>query len=254
MGFRVNLRSSIGYPVYAGRRTLWIISTSILRPMSALHTAYPDPHESRRQALVDAFTQGPEAAVTDARVIDSMRRTPRHLFVPEDQREFAYEDRPLPIGHGQTISQPSLVAFMTEQLHTALGDRVLEIGTGSGYQAAVLAPLVREIYSVEIVKPLAEQAARTLHALGLENIHTRLGDGSLGWPEAAPFDAIIVTCAPDAIPEALVRQLREGGRMMIPAGPRNEVQQLWLLEKREGAIQRRSMMPVRFVPMTGDQD
>lgn len=212
-----------------------------------------DDFEAQREALVASFTLEPRTLITDPRVIESMRRTPRHLFMPPEERPFAYEDRPVPIGHDQTISQPSLVAHMTEQLHPRPGDRVLEIGTGSGYQAAVLSPLVGEVFSIEIVPPLAKRAARTLRALGCKNVHLRLGDGSLGWPEAAPFDAIIVTCAPDAIPTPLIDQLREGGRMIIPVGPRGEVQELRLLEKKAGAIEQQSVMPVRFVPMTGDQ-
>lgn len=214
-------------------------------------TALPDPYEARRRELVDAFTTGSGAPVSDKRVIQAMRDTPRHRFVPQNFQAQAYLDEPLPIGHGQTISQPSLVALMTEQLHLRPGDRVLEIGTGSGYQAVVLSRLVADVYTIEIVEPLAEQAAKTLAGLGYKNVHTRAGNGYLGWPDAAPFDAIIVTCAPDAIPPALVEQLREGGRMIVPVGPTNKVQELYLLEKRGGQIRQRAILPVRFVPMTG---
>jgi len=190
--------------------------------------------------------------VANEAVLAAMSRVPRHLLVPPDLRHRAYEDRPLPIGHGQTISQPYIVAYMTEILDPQPEDRVLEIGTGSGYQAAVLAELVEAVYSIEIVEPLAEQAARDLAPLGYGNLHLRIGDGYLGWEEEAPFDAIIVTCAPEAIPQPLVEQLKEGGRMIIPVG--GEVQELYLLEKRDGAIEQRAVLPVRFVPMTGQAE
>ena len=166
----------------------------------------PDAHEARRRDLVETITGGDEVKVTDKRVIRALLATPRHRFVPVDLQAHAYLDQPLPIGHGQTISQPSLVAFMTQELRPQPKDRVLEIGTGSGYQAAVLSSLVAEVYSIEIVEPLAERAAKTLAGLGYKNVHTRAGNGYLGWPDAAPFDAIIVTCAPDAIPPALVQR------------------------------------------------
>jgi protein-L-isoaspartate(D-aspartate) O-methyltransferase len=210
-----------------------------------------DSRKGERDALVDSFTGDPRSLVTDARVIAAMREVPRHRFVPEPRRAEAYGDHPLPIGYGQTISQPSLVAYMTQELRPRTDDRVLEIGTGSGYQAAVLSKLVAEVYTIEIVGPLAERAAEVLGDLGYDNVKTRSGDGHLGWPEAAPFDAILVTCAPDSIPPALVEQLREGGRMVIPVGPENEVQELYVLEKRGGRVERRAILPVRFVPMTG---
>lgn len=211
----------------------------------------PCPFKAERHALVDSFLRNPGSRISDPRVIEAMRETPRHLFVPKDQRASAYVDHPLPIGFDQTISQPSLVALMTEQLRPEPEDRVLEVGTGSGYQAAVLSPLVAEVYSIEIVELLAERASRTLASLGYDNVHTRAGNGYLGWPEAAPFDAIIVTCAPDDIPRALVEQLREGGRMVIPVGPQTGPQELCLLEKREGKIEKEAILAVRFVPMTG---
>ncbi len=214
----------------------------------------PDPYESPRWRLVDSFTSGPSAQVTHPGVIEAMRATPRHLFVPEEFLSIAYADRPIPIGYGQTISQPSLVAFMTEQLRPRMIDRILEIGTGSGYQAAVLSPLVSDVYTIEIVEPLAQRAATTLSGLGYDNVHLRIGNGYAGWPEAAPFDAIIVTCAPESIPPALIEQLREGGRMVIPTGPENEIQELYLLEKHNGKIQEHAILPVRFVPMTGSRD
>ena len=180
-----------------------------------------------------------------------MRTVPRHEFVPAEQRVFAYEDRPLPIGYEQTISQPFIVALMTEQLEPRAGDKVLEIGTGSGYQAAVLAGLVKEVFTIEIVEPLARRAEADLQRLGYTNVFVKAGDGYQGWPEHAPFDAIIVTCAPDQIPAALIEQLRDGGRMIIPVGPENAVQELIRVEKTSGAVTKRTVIPVRFVPMTG---
>ena len=201
-----------------------------------------------RQAMVG--TQIATREVRDARVLAAMRAVPRHEFVPAELRAQAYEDRPLPIGHGQTISQPYIVAFMTEQLALQPTHRVLEIGTGSGYQAAVLAKLVAEVFTIEIVEPLAQRAAADLARLGFKNVRVRAGDGYQGWPDAAPFDAIIVTCAPDHVPEPLVRQLKEGGRMVIPVGEFG-AQQLCVLEKRGGKVEQRAVLPVMFVPMTG---
>lgn len=188
--------------------------------------------------------------ITNARVLAVMESVPRHEFVPSQWRAEAYADRPLPIGLGQTISQPFVVAFMTEQLDPQPADRVLEIGTGSGYQAAVLAGLVKEVFSIEIVELLAQRAAADLKRLGYSNVFVRAGDGYQGWPEAAPFDAIIVTCAPNHVPQPLTDQLAEGGRMIIPVGPASD-QQLILLHKQNGRLQRRAVLPVRFVPMTG---
>lgn len=189
--------------------------------------------------------------IRDARVLHAMGTVPREEFVPEAIRDHAYSDQPLPIGHGQTISQPYIVAFMTEALAPKPEDRVLEIGTGSGYQAAVLSGLVREVCTIEIVAPLAERAKKTLENLGCQNVRVRAGDGYAGWPEVAPFDAIIVTCAPGQIPPPLVEQLKEGGRMIIPVGEEHGVQELVLLEKTDGRIRHKTVMPVRFVPMTG---
>jgi protein-L-isoaspartate(D-aspartate) O-methyltransferase len=189
--------------------------------------------------------------VKDAKVLAAMRKVPRHEFLPPELRSRAYDDRPLPIAEGQTISQPYIVAFMTEQLDLEPGERVLEIGTGSGYQAAVLAELVKDVYSIEIVEPLARQAAETLKRLGYERVHTRIGDGYLGWPEAAPFQGIIVTCAPNAVPKPLVEQLAEGGRMVIPVGEAGDVQELVVLRKVDGKLVTKKSLPVRFVPMTG---
>jgi protein-L-isoaspartate(D-aspartate) O-methyltransferase len=189
--------------------------------------------------------------IENAKVLAAMGRVPRHEFVPSLLRGLAYDDRPLPIGHDQTISQPFIVAFMTEALKPAPGDRVLEIGTGSGYQAAVLAELVAKVYTIEIVAPLGERARADLARLGYANVHVRIGDGYEGWPEHAPFDAIIVTCSPEHVPAPLVEQLRDGGRMIIPVGDSSSVQDLVLLEKRGGKVMQRAVLPVRFVPMTG---
>ena len=187
--------------------------------------------------------------ITDARVLGTLAKVPRHEFVPVAQRARAYEDGPLPIGHGQTISQPYIVAFMTAALNPRPTDRVLEIGTGSGYQAAVLAGLVAQVYSIELVEPLARRAEADLKRLGFANVQVRCGDGYLGWPEAAPFDAIIVTCAPEQVPQALVDQLKPGGRMIIPVGSQWEVQELYLLRKGPSGLEQKAVLPVRFVPM-----
>jgi protein-L-isoaspartate(D-aspartate) O-methyltransferase len=204
-----------------------------------------------KQAREKMVTQQLAAGdINDPRVLAAMRDLPRHEFVPEDLRKEAYDDRPLSIGHGQTISQPYIVAFMTEQLRLEPADRVLEVGTGSGYQGAILGRLAGEVYSIEIIEPLAQRAIEILQRLGLSNVHAKSGDGYLGWPEHAPFDAIIVTCAPAQIPPPLVAQLKEGGRMIIPVGDIRGVQELYLLKKSGGVIQRTAVLPVRFVPMT----
>lgn len=202
-----------------------------------------------RQRMVDEQLTVPGRDIQNPKVLEAMRSVPRHLLVPENVRVAAYQDRPLPIGYGQTISQPFIVAFMTEKLDPQPGDRVLEIGTGSGYQAAILSGLVKEVYTIEIVEELARRAERDLAELGYDNVHVRAGDGYLGWPEAAPFDSIIVTCAPEQIPPALVEQLREGGRMVIPVG--RGIQELYLMQKKDGKVKVQSILPVRFVPMTG---
>jgi protein-L-isoaspartate(D-aspartate) O-methyltransferase len=206
-----------------------------------------------RQRMVRTQLASPARDITDARVLAVMGRVPRHEFVPANLRDEAYADHPLPIGHGQTISQPYIVAFMTEALEPRRADKVLEVGTGSGYQAAVLSELVAEVYTIEIVEPLARRAADDLARLGYQNVQVRAGDGYQGWPEAAPFDAIIVTCAPDHVPQPLLAQLAEGGRMIIPVGPAGD-QALHLMEKHGGEIRRRAVLPVRFVPMTGEAE
>lgn len=186
--------------------------------------------------------------VTDPKVLHAMRKTPRHLFVPKDLEALAYEDRPLPIGEGQTISQPYIVALMTELLELQPTHRVLEIGTGSGYQAAILAQLAKDVYSIEIVPELAKQAEAVLHSQGYRNIHIRVADGYRGWPEEAPFDRIILTAAPPVIPPELLRQLRPEGRLVAPEGIGN--QDLVVLERpKSGPIRRKVIIPVAFVPM-----
>jgi protein-L-isoaspartate(D-aspartate) O-methyltransferase len=232
---------------------------SRLRKFVSVVSAAVIPHAV--QAGEDKFWEGQREemvrdqlrsrGISDERVLTAMGTVPRHEFVPGAARARSYEDGPLPIGYGQTISQPYIVAFMSQALQISPSDRVLEIGTGSGYQAAVLSPLVKEVYTIEIVKPLAERAAATLKRLGFDNVKVKAGDGYQGWPEEAPFDAIIVTCAPEDVPPALLDQLREGGRMVIPVGPEGEVQELVLLEKSVGALKKVDLLPVRFVPMTG---
>ncbi|RMH37223.1 MAG: protein-L-isoaspartate(D-aspartate) O-methyltransferase [Nitrospirae bacterium] len=190
--------------------------------------------------------------ITDTAVIEAMRRVPRHRFVPDTVADEAYEDHPLPIGFGQTISQPFIVAYMTQALKLKPNDKVLEVGTGSGYQAAVLAEIVSHVYTIEIVEPLAKRAEATLRALGYQNVHVRVGDGYQGWPEEAPFDAIIVTAAPDHVPQPLLDQLAIGGRMILPVG--KFVQELVLIRRTEKGFERTTLLPVAFVPMTGEAE
>jgi protein-L-isoaspartate(D-aspartate) O-methyltransferase len=189
--------------------------------------------------------------IDDPRVLQAMAKVRRENFVPKELVARAYEDGPLPIGFGQTISQPFIVALMTQSLKLKPGDRVLEIGTGSGYQAAVLSELVSQVYTIEIVRPLAQRAAVILNAHGYKNVLVKAGDGYQGWPEHAPFDAIIVTAAPDHVPQPLVDQLKEGGRMIIPVG-KTFAQRLYLLEKRGGVVKQTAVIPVKFVPLTRD--
>jgi len=208
----------------------------------------PGWFEKAREQMVAEAIVG--AGIKNPRVIEAIRRTPRHEFVPREQRHLAYYDMALPIGFGQTISPPFVVAFMTEALDPQPTDRVLEIGTGSGYQAAVLSPLVKEVYTIEIVEPLARRAAETLARLGYKNVFVKAGDGYLGWPEKAPFDKIIVTCSPEDVPQPLVDQLAEGGRLVIPVGQRYQ-QTLYLYRKQGGKLTREALLPALFVPMTG---
>ena len=206
------------------------------------------PRAQERQAMVERLIK--VSKIRDERVLAAMRAVPRHEFVPAELTDHGYDEQPLPIGYQQTISQPYMVAYMTERLAPKPTDRVLEIGTGSGYQAAVLSKLVAEVFTIEIVEPLATRAAADLARLGFKNVHVRAGDGYQGWPEAAPFDSIIVTCAPDHVPEPLVRQLKDGGTMIIPVGKAGE-QKLHVLEKHGDKIEQRTVLPVNFVPMTG---
>ncbi len=207
-----------------------------------------DRYAEARERLVRERIE--TAGVKDPRVLDAIRQTLRHEFVPASQRDRAYFDMALPIGDSQTISSPFIVASMTEALQPKPTDKVLEIGTGSGYQAAVLSPLVQHVYSIEIVRDLGEQAEKTLNRLGYENVSTRVGDGFLGWPDAAPFDKIIVTCSPESVPQPLVDQLAEGGTIVIPVGERYQ-QTLYRMTKKDGKLVREALQPTLFVPMTG---
>lgn len=210
----------------------------------------PDAYAAARERMVaEQIASGAQRRpVTDPRVLDAMRRVPRHAFVLPEYSHLAYTDQPLPIEAGQTISQPYIVALMTELAEVRSGDRVLEIGTGSGYQAAVLASLTDEVYSIEIIEALARRAEATLKALGY-TVHVRAGDGFFGWPEAAPFDAILVTAAAPRLPQRLIDQLAEGGRLVIPLG--EVFQELAVFRKTEGSLVEERVIPVRFVPMTG---
>jgi len=204
------------------------------------------------EAIARESSGGATATTLDAGVLEAMRRVPRDAFVPAAQRELAYANRPLPIGYGQTISQPYIVALMTDLLRLAPRARALEVGTGSGYQAAVLAELGHQVYTIEIVSQLAEQAAKRLSDLGYDAAHARHGDGYYGWPEAAPFDGIVVTAAASQIPPPLLDQLKPGGRMVIPIGAAFLVQQLMLIEKlADGAVRTEALLPVAFVPLVG---
>lgn len=200
-----------------------------------------------RRRMVERQLKGRD--ITDPRVLAAMEKVPRHRFVRARYASAAYDDRPLPIGEGQTISQPYIVALMTQLVRPRGTERVLEVGTGSGYQAAVLAEVAREVYTIEILPALAEEARARLAALGYTTIRTRVGDGYLGWPEAAPFDAILVTAAPDHVPEPLVAQLKEGGRLVIPVGPEGGIQKLQVIEKLAGQVTRTTVIDVAFVPL-----
>lgn len=239
----------------ASRRTLLSLVLVLACAMACMAASPQAPQppkdaelaEARQEMVEDIRARG----VKDAAVLAAVGSVPRHLFIPEGERSNAYEDRPLPIGYGQTISQPYIVALMTSLLGLRPNSRVLEVGTGSGYQAAVLARLADQVYSVEILKPLGERARRTLAELGYKNVRVRVGDGYKGWPDAAPFDAIIVTAAPPSIPEPLLKQLKTGGKLVIPVG--KTYQDLIVMTKRrDGGFDRESVLPVRFVPMTGE--
>jgi protein-L-isoaspartate(D-aspartate) O-methyltransferase len=232
-------------------RHLWIGSVLAIAGLACSASGTKPRHDARdwdaeRRRMVDEQLRARD--IRSARVLDVMLAVPRHLFVPEPQRAEAYSDSPLPIGHDQTISQPYIVAFMTQALDVAAGHRVLEVGTGSGYQAAVLGALAKDVYTIEIVPPLAERARETLSALGYRNIQIRTGNGYLGWPEHAPYDRIMVTAAPEEIPAALVQQLKIGGLMAIPVG--TVTQELRILRRTVSGTETLATLPVRFVPMT----
>lgn len=241
------------------RRTLSIAALAAVAFAPACAQPAAD-YEAQREALVREVqsdvrqTSGYTGTETlGAAVIDALRTVPRHEFVPEPYREFAYVNRPLPIGEDQTISQPYIVALMTDLAGVGPGSRVLEIGTGSGYQAAVLAEIVEHVYSIEIIESLGRRAQATLTRLGYDNVSVRIGDGYAGWPEEAPFDAIIVTAAPETVPTPLVEQLAVGGRLVVPVGPQFDSQVLRVLRKEaDGEFSSRDVLPVRFVPFTRD--
>jgi protein-L-isoaspartate(D-aspartate) O-methyltransferase len=219
---------------------------SNMKPEESPADIYAEERESMVERQIE--TRG----VKDKLVLAAMRKVPRHRFVPEKWRDQAYLDEPLPIGEGQTISQPYIVALMTELLNMKGGEKILEIGTGSGYQAAILGELAKEVYTIEIICPLAQRAESTLKELGYDNVTVRCGDGYQGWKEHAPFDGVIVTAAPDHIPQPLVDQLKVGGRLIIPVG--DVFQELTVVTKTETGIKKTNTIPVRFVPMTGEAE
>ena len=236
------------------RRSLWLTLT-VLTTLAATGfgqqaavTKKEDENAAPRKRMVQRHLV--ERGIKDERVLDAFRTVPRHKFLPPETRRLAYDDESIPIGEGQTITPPFDVAFMTESLQPKPTDKIYEVGTGSGYQAAILSRLVKDVYSVEIHKPLSERATKVLEELNYTNVHTRHGDGYAGWPDAAPFDAIIVTCAPQDIPPPLVAQLKEGGRMVIPLGDRFN-QTVHLMIKKNGRLQDKVLRPTLFVPMTG---
>jgi protein-L-isoaspartate(D-aspartate) O-methyltransferase len=236
-----------------------LLACSSLLPAAEAGAA--DRYADARDAMLDEIRASTRETASHTRVehlsdrvLKAMGRVPRHEFVPASLAAQAYANRPLPIGEGQTISQPFIVALMTELANPGPSSRVLEVGTGSGYQAAVLAELAAEVYTIEIVEPLARRAAETLGRLGYKNVRTRVGDGYKGWPDHAPFDAIVVTAAPDHVPRALVEQLKPGGRLVIPVGPQSAVQELLVIEKLpDGKTVETRKLPVRFVPLTRDR-
>jgi len=220
-----------------------------LSPVFISHLFATDPYSQKRKAMIEHDIKG--RGIRDKTVIEAMGKIPRHLFVGKSLMNKAYADYPLPIGEGQTISQPYVVALMTEALHLTPTDKVLEIGTGSGYQAAVLAEIVNEVYSIEIRKALAERASKRLEALGYRNVRVKYADGYYGWKEHAPFDAIIITAAANHIPPPLLKQLNKGGRLILPLGSTLYYQTLTLVKKKDGDLDIEQMGPVSFVPMTG---
>ena len=240
-----------------GKFLIWLLAFSFLalligcieQGQKAVSTKQEkDEYAPQRGSMVSQ--QIAARGISDELVLKAMGKVRRHEFVPDNMKAYAYEDRPLPIGEDQTISQPYIVALMTETLDLKGNEKILEIGTGSGYQAAILGEIVAEVYTIEIVESLAKTAEERLRGLGYENITVRFGDGYKGWEEHAPFDGVIVTCAPDHVPQPLVDQLKIGGRMVIPVG--DQFQELVLLVKTEDGMERKSVAPVRFVPMTGE--
>jgi len=227
---------------------VFVVAAGCARGDPPRDAASPQAYADRRRMMVDHVAS---RDIVDRRVLEAMRRVERHKFVPANQQHAAYADRPLPIGHEQTISQPYIVALMTQLVEPRAEAKALDVGTGSGYQAAVLATLVKQVYSIEIVEPLAAEARKRLAALGYDNVEVRHGDGYGGWPEEAPFDVIIVAAAPDHVPPALVEQLARGGKMVLPVG--TDSQQLLVIEKSaDGVVSERKVAAVAFVPMTGD--
>ncbi len=229
---------------------LWAswICVLLLLPFQGL--AQDNYSEQRKRMLEEHLKP---RGITSKATLSAMGSIPREAFVPDSKKPFAYDDRALSIGEGQTISQPFMVAYMTQALHLKTSDRVLEIGTGSGYQAAILSQMIDTVFTIEIIKPLAQQAIQRLKNLNIANVVVKIGDGYYGWKEKAPFDAIIVTAGAESIPLYLVEQLAENGRMIIPIGPHRGVRQLMLLKKKNGKIKSRALMPVRFVPFVRDK-
>jgi protein-L-isoaspartate(D-aspartate) O-methyltransferase len=226
----------------------WIVLSCEGTNSNSLRNPIQADFQSMKKEMVE--TQIRARGIKDEAVLNAMLKVDRHKFVPEDVRHLAYADRPLAIGEGQTISQPYIVALMTELLELKRGDRVLEVGTGSGYQAAILAELADHVYTIEIIESLARSAERNLRELGYKNIDVKIGDGYIGWEEFAPFDAIVVTCAPPHIPQPLLDQLKEGGRLVIPVG--DYYQELKKITRVKGQIKTQDIIPVIFVPMTGE--
>ena len=227
---------------------LGLLATCVLATQACVAAGRPAADQrNQSQRMVDEQLR--DRGIRDPRVLEAMARVPRHLFVPEDSQGAAYGDHPLPIGFGQTISQPYIVAFMTEALDVQPDDVVLEIGTGSGYQAAILGELAGEVYTIEILPELAKRAEAALAGLGYRNVHVRTGDGYQGWPAHAPYSKIILTAAPESVPEALVQQLAVGGTMILPVGPVQGDQELRILNKTQDGVVSQRSLPVRFVPM-----